>query len=67
MIRRLAREQGKTVLIVEHNLDVIFAISDFIHLLVGGRTVLSGPPAEIKRHPRMIEAYLGAKYAAVGQ
>jgi ABC-type branched-subunit amino acid transport system ATPase component len=65
MVLRLVRERGKSVVIIEHNLDVIFELSDRIHLLVNGKVALSGEPAEIKRHPRMIEAYLGAKYAAI--
>jgi branched-chain amino acid transport system ATP-binding protein len=65
MITRIARERGTTVVIVSHNLDVIFALSDRIHLLVSGKVALSGEPAEIRLHPRMIEAYLGVKYASV--
>ncbi|HUZ75700.1 MAG TPA: ABC transporter ATP-binding protein [Stellaceae bacterium] len=65
LVQRMAREQKKTVLLVEHNLDVIFDVSDQVHLLVGGSIALSGEPSEIKRHPRMIEAYLGARYAAL--
>jgi branched-chain amino acid transport system ATP-binding protein len=65
LVRRMAHDSGKTVLLVEHNLDVIFDLSDRIHLLVGGKLALSGAPAEIKQHPRMIEAYLGVRYAAL--
>ena len=60
----LVREQRRTLLIVEHNLDVVFALSDHIHLLLAGKVVLSGKPGEIRRHPRMIEAYLGAANGA---
>jgi branched-chain amino acid transport system ATP-binding protein len=61
----LARERGKTILIIEHNLDVIFEISDQINLLVSGRIALSGTPSELKRHPTMIEAYLGDAHATL--
>jgi branched-chain amino acid transport system ATP-binding protein len=64
MIRNLVLQQRRTLLIVEHNLDVVFALSDQIHLLVAGKVVLSGNPAEIRRHPKMIEAYLGTPHAA---
>jgi branched-chain amino acid transport system ATP-binding protein len=64
IIKLLVCEQRRTLLIVEHNLDVVFAMSDRIHLLVAGKVVLSGNPAEIRRHPRMIEAYLGTPHAA---
>jgi branched-chain amino acid transport system ATP-binding protein len=65
MIISLAREHGKTFLIIEHNLDVIFDISDQIHLLVSGKIALSGTTDELKRHPTMIEAYLGDAHAAL--
>jgi branched-chain amino acid transport system ATP-binding protein len=65
MIVYLARECGKTIIIIEHNLDVIFEISDEIHLLVSGKLVLSGRPDELRRHPTMIEAYLGGAYATL--
>ena len=65
MITQLVRDSGTTVLIIEHNLDVIFEISDHIHLLVGGKVVLSGNADELKRHPTMLEAYLGDAHAAL--
>ena len=64
IVRNLVSQQRRTLLIVEHNLDVVFALSDQIHLLVAGKVVLSGNPAEIRRHPKMIEAYLGTPHAA---
>jgi branched-chain amino acid transport system ATP-binding protein len=65
IITDMVRKHGKTALIVEHNLDVVLALSDQIHLLVGGKLALSGKPDEIKRHPTMIEAYMGTRYAAL--
>jgi branched-chain amino acid transport system ATP-binding protein len=65
MITRLVRDRGTTVLIIEHNLDVIFEISDHIHLLVGGKAVLSGKANDLKRHPTMLEAYLGDAHVAL--
>jgi branched-chain amino acid transport system ATP-binding protein len=64
MVNDLVREQHRTVLLVEHNLDVVFSLCDQIHLMVGGAVVLSGPPDEIRRHPKMIEAYLGTRHVA---
>jgi len=64
IITGMVRQHGKTVLIVEHNLDVVLSLSDQIHLLVGGKQALSGKPDEINRHPTMIEAYMGTKHAA---
>jgi branched-chain amino acid transport system ATP-binding protein len=64
MINNFVHEQHRTVLLVEHNLDVVFSICDHIHLMVGGAVVLSGPPDEIRQHPKMIEAYLGTRHVA---
>ena len=63
-LRSLVRERGLTVLLVEHNMDVVLRISDRVHLLVYGEIVASGTTAEIKQHKKMIEAYLGDKYVA---
>jgi len=65
-LRQLVRRDGITVLLVEHNMDVVMAISDCVHLLVQGQIVASGPTAEIRRHARMIEAYLGDRHVAQG-
>lgn len=65
LIVYLTRERGKTIMIIEHNLDVIFNISDKIHLLVNGKLALSGTAGELKRHPTMIEAYLGEAHVAL--
>lgn len=64
LIRRMVNEDGKTVLLVEHNLRFVFTLSDYIYLLVDGQIVLSGTPDEVSRHPQMIEAYLGTQDVA---
>ena len=66
LIGRMVREQGKTVLLVEHNMGVVFRICDQIHLMIQGSVAESGPPAAMRRNVRMIEAYLGARHAAAG-
>jgi branched-chain amino acid transport system ATP-binding protein len=65
IITDMVRKRGKTVVLVEHNLDIVLSLSDEVHLLVGGKLALSGNPDEIKRHPTMIEAYMGTKHAAL--
>jgi branched-chain amino acid transport system ATP-binding protein len=64
MIEHMVRIEHRTVLIVEHNLDVLFTLCDRIHLMVMGEVVLSGPKEEVRRHPKMIEAYLGTRHGA---
>jgi len=57
-IRRL-RAQGYTVLLVEHDMDLVMSIADRVVVLDGGRCIAQGPPDEVRRNPLVLEAYLG--------
>jgi branched-chain amino acid transport system ATP-binding protein len=58
LIRRVT--QGKTLVMVEHDMRVVFDLADTITVLVYGRIIASGPPAEIRANRAVQEAYLGA-------
>ena len=60
LLRRLAQERALTVLLVEHDVNVVFTISDRVTVLHQGRVLCEGPPAEIRKDPAVIEVYLGA-------
>jgi branched-chain amino acid transport system ATP-binding protein len=50
---------GRTLLLVEHDMDVVFALSDRISVLVHGQVIATGTPDEIRQHRGVREAYLG--------
>jgi branched-chain amino acid transport system ATP-binding protein len=53
------RQEGLTMLLVEQNVRLALAISDYAYVLSEGRTVLAGPAAEIERNDQVQRAYLG--------
>jgi ABC-type branched-subunit amino acid transport system ATPase component len=57
-VRRLAA-LGTSVVIVEHNLDVIWNLCDEVHFMAEGRVVMKGTPAQIRAHRTVVEKYLG--------
>lgn len=62
-IRRLNAE-GATVLMVEHNLNVVETICDDVVVMAEGRVLATGTMAELRAHPEVVRAYLGAAQSA---
>ncbi len=58
LIRKLT--ENKTVVIIEHDMDVVFSLADRITVLHQGSILVTGPPDEIKENQAVREAYLGA-------
>jgi len=63
LVRRV-RDQGVTILLVEHDMQAVMGLCDRITVLNFGQLLTEGAPDEIRRHPDVIEAYLGAANGA---
>jgi ABC-type branched-subunit amino acid transport system ATPase component len=61
MIERLATERGITIVMIEHDIEIVMSISDTISVLQNGVLIAEGPPSRVKRDESVRDAYLGSR------
>jgi len=59
LIKSLRDDEGLTIMLVEHNMDVVMRVSDRVAVLHHGAKLAEGTPPEVQRNPAVIDAYLG--------
>ena len=61
ILRMINREEGLTIVLIEHVMRAVMALAEQVHVLNHGASIAEGSPREVTRHPQVIASYLGAE------
>ncbi|MFQ6118161.1 MAG: ABC transporter ATP-binding protein [Candidatus Bipolaricaulia bacterium] len=65
-IERLCREREVTFLLIEHDMDLVMHLCNPVIVMSEGKKLMEGTPTEVQQDKRVLEAYLGGQYVAIG-
>lgn len=66
-MRRLVDDKGVSVLLIEHDTDLVFGFCDYVYVIDFGKLIAEGTPDQVRKNDRVIEAYLGSPSTSVNQ
>jgi len=66
-VQQLWRKGGLTIVLIEHDMDIVFRVAQHIHVLSYGKLLAQGNAEDIRANPRVIEAYLGHAQESAGE
>jgi branched-chain amino acid transport system ATP-binding protein len=67
LVQSLASDEGRSVLIVEHDVELVMGVCSTIHVLDFGTIIATGAPEQVQADPRVQDAYLGADTGAAAE